>query len=39
MLFSEEDRKIYSVSELTSQVKQLLEVNFTAIWVEGEISN
>jgi len=38
-LFPEEDRKIYSVSELTSQVKQLLEVNFTAIWVEGEISN
>ncbi len=34
-----EERQIYSVSQLNSQVKQLLQNNFTLIWIEGEISN
>ena len=28
-----------SVSELTEQVKDLLQTNFPSAWVEGEISN
>ncbi len=32
-------RKIYSVSELTSGIRGLLETAFGEIWVEGEISN
>lgn len=36
MDFSE---KIYSVSELTEAIKDLLEEEFPRIWVEGEISN
>ena len=32
-------RKILSVSELTSQIKTLLENNFPFIWISGEISN
>lgn len=31
--------KIYSVSELTRDVKILLEAKYPAVWVEGEISN
>lgn len=31
--------KIYSISELTKEVKSLLENSFPKIWVEGEISN
>ncbi len=31
--------KIYSISELTRELKQLLEGVFPKIWVEGEISN
>lgn len=30
---------ILTVSELTSQIKMLLEENFPFVWVEGEISN
>jgi exodeoxyribonuclease VII large subunit len=33
------ERKIYSVSELTSGIRGLLETAFGEIWVEGEISN
>ncbi len=33
------ERKIYSVSELSQAIKQLLEKKFLAIWVEGEVSN
>jgi exodeoxyribonuclease VII large subunit len=33
------ERKIYSVSELTSGIRGLLETSFGEIWVEGEISN
>ena len=32
-------REIYSVSQLTSSVRQTLEQNFPLTWVEGEISN
>jgi exodeoxyribonuclease VII large subunit len=31
--------KVYTVSELTKTLKELLEVNFAKIWIEGEISN
>jgi exodeoxyribonuclease VII large subunit len=31
--------KIYTISELTKDIKELLEGNFVKIWVEGEISN
>lgn len=31
--------KIYSVTELTEEIKDLLEEEFPRIWVEGEISN
>jgi len=33
------DRVIYSISEINKQIKQLLESNFTSLWLEGEISN
>lgn len=32
-------RRIYSVSELTADIKSLLEENFPLIWISGEISN
>lgn len=31
--------KIYSVSEITREVKALLELNLPPLWIEGEISN
>jgi len=31
--------KIYKVSELTRRIRSLLESEFSAVWVEGEISN
>ncbi len=31
--------KIYSISQLTKELKELLERSFSRIWVEGEISN
>jgi exodeoxyribonuclease VII large subunit len=36
---SAHERKIYSVSELTQQIRGVLESRFAQIWVEGEISN
>ena len=33
-----EGPKIYTVRELTRQIRTLIESNFPAIWVEGEIS-
>jgi exodeoxyribonuclease VII large subunit len=33
------ERKVWSVSELTLRVRDLLEAEFHDIWVEGEISN
>lgn len=35
----EPQRKIYSISELSAAVRELLERRFIDIWVEGEISN
>ena len=32
-------RYILTVSELTQEIKNLLELKFSDIWVEGEISN
>jgi len=32
-------RPIYTVTQLTTEIKNLLERNFEYIWVEGEISN
>ncbi|TAN63117.1 exodeoxyribonuclease VII large subunit, partial [bacterium] len=34
-----EEKRIYTVSELTDDVKVLLENTFPEAWVEGEISN
>ncbi len=31
--------KIYTISELTAEIKSLLEEEFPLIWIEGEISN
>ncbi len=33
------ERRVFSVSELTSEIKGLLEGGFPHLWVEGEISN
>ncbi|MFQ5817460.1 MAG: exodeoxyribonuclease VII large subunit [Terriglobia bacterium] len=33
------ERKIYTVSELTGQVKDILERTFRDVWVQGEVSN
>ncbi|HEX9588373.1 MAG TPA: exodeoxyribonuclease VII large subunit, partial [Bradyrhizobium sp.] len=33
------ERKIWSVSELTGRIRDLLATEFADIWVEGEISN
>ncbi len=34
-----ENTQVYSVSEVTKEIKGLLEREFVSIWVEGEISN
>ena len=31
--------RIYSVSEVTVDVKSILEAAFDSVWIEGEISN
>lgn len=33
------DQNIFSVSELTQEIKLLLETGFATVWVEGEVSN
>jgi exodeoxyribonuclease VII large subunit len=38
-LFDETERKPLSVSQLTNSIRNALEGRFTAVWVEGEISN
>jgi len=35
----QENEKIYSVSEITTIIKEILEANIGKIWIEGEISN
>jgi len=37
--FFQKSAKVFTVSELTRQVRGLLETRFGAVWVEGEISN
>lgn len=32
-------RKIYTVSELTEQIRSTLESGFSSVWIKGEISN
>jgi exodeoxyribonuclease VII large subunit len=32
-------REVYTVTELTSRIRLILEIEFSDIWVEGEISN
>src|SRR2546430_17377905 len=36
---TEFQRKIYSVSELSFEIREMLERRFIDIWVEGELSN
>jgi exodeoxyribonuclease VII large subunit len=36
---TELQRKIYSVSELSFQIREMLERRFLDVWVEGELSN
>jgi len=38
-MFQEENKKVYTVTELTRDIKTGLESSFPEIWVEGEISN
>jgi len=38
-MISPPSRHVYSVSALTAEVKAVLEDGFSAIWVEGELSN
>ena len=33
------ERKVFSVSDLTRNVRFVLEENFSGVWVEGEVSN
>jgi exodeoxyribonuclease VII large subunit len=33
------ERRIWTVSEITARIRDLLEGQFSAVWVEGEISN
>jgi exodeoxyribonuclease VII large subunit len=35
----EATRKVFSVSEITEQIRRLLEKNFGTIWVGGEVTN
>jgi exodeoxyribonuclease VII large subunit len=39
LLPQNQTERVWSVSELTSQIKDLLEVQFQSVWVSGEISN
>ena len=36
---SEQTRKVFSVAELTSRIRRLLEKDFATVWVTGEITN
>jgi exodeoxyribonuclease VII large subunit len=33
------EKRIYTVSTLTREIKEVLETSFPRLWVEGEISN
>ncbi len=38
-LFEQHDRPVLSVSVLTARIKAALEVEFSSVWVEGELSD
>lgn len=38
-ILAEKSRRIYSVSEVTQDIKLILENTFAEVWVEGEVSN
>ncbi|HEX7513194.1 MAG TPA: exodeoxyribonuclease VII large subunit, partial [Candidatus Methylomirabilis sp.] len=38
-MISPSARHIYTVGALTAEVKAVLEDGFSALWVEGELSN
>jgi len=38
-IFLETERQIFSVSEITRNIRFILEDNFSGVWIEGEISN
>lgn len=35
----QKERRVYSVRQLNQEVRQLLQQNFTLLWVKGELSN
>ena len=35
----EEDHRVFSVSEITRDIRSILEAAFDTVWIEGEISN
>ncbi|MCK4401817.1 exodeoxyribonuclease VII large subunit [bacterium] len=37
--YESQSKHIFTVSELTSRIKNLLEESFPSVWVEGEVSN
>ena len=39
MISETKEKQIYSVTELTKYIRQIIEDSFPAVWVEGEISN
>lgn len=39
IISNDQSRQIYTVSKLTRKIKNLLEENFSFVWVTGEISN
>ena len=39
MMQAELQRKIYTVSELTTDIKNLLEERYPFVWISGEVSN
>jgi len=39
VIVPEQGPKVYSVSELTRDIKVLLETKYPVVWVEGEVSN
>ena len=39
MSLENQNPKVYSISELTEKIQELLEDHFDFVWVEGEISN
>ncbi|MBU0599859.1 exodeoxyribonuclease VII large subunit [bacterium] len=34
-----DNQYIYTITEITKEIKKLLENNFTSVWIKGEISN